>query len=449
MSEMAWIVFCCTTALAAAFFLFKKRQFDLLDIALVGALFYFSPLFWGLVLQSSPEFDSTIPQEVYLIATAYVVALVVAGLIPAAPFEPPRSARDLSGWYLALAVAGLAGSLISSKGAIINADKVQAMAHVGYFYTTFEIAASLACISAVIERRWLIVVASVFLLAADLLVGFRVFSVLAALGVALVLLRQYGDIRSFTKIPTYGPAAVLVVVAMLLVHTARFAIFDQIAAMENAPRVVSTSEMRSDTLQYQRLLTPTNQAAPGWLESPFRWLEGPLRLLQMSEPVVIQATLAATVKRDLSCRSSNIFKSIYLLVPPGLGWLVPNPYPPTFYDEYQPILYPGITYGTGGNIWAEMLCRFGYAGVLIFGVILIASLIFLRRLLSRVASSAIPPIAFGGVIVAFYINRNDLNYTLVMLRQVLIVFVLAYGLSIIAAKLQQSGKTPAVIPSGS
>jgi hypothetical protein len=366
----------------------------------------------------------------------------VAGLIPAAPSEPPRSARDLSGWYLTLAIAGLTGSLVSSKGAIINADKVQAMAQVGYFYTTFEIAASLACISAVIERRWLIVVASIFLLVADLLVGFRVFSVLTALSAALVLLRQNGDIRLFTKIPTYGPAAAVIIVAMLLVHTARFAIFDQIATIEGTPRVVSTSKMRGDTLQYQRMLTPTNPAARGWLESP-------LRLLQISEPVVIQATLAAVVKRDLSCRSSNIFKSIYLLIPPGLGWLVPNSYPPTFYDEYQPILYPGITYGTGGNIWAEMLCRFGYVGVLTFGVILIASMIFLQRLLSRLTSSAIAPMAVGGVIVAFYINRNDLNYTLVMLRQVWIVFVLAYGLSIIAAKVQQSRKTLGVIPSGS
>ena len=48
-----------------------------------------------------------------------------------------------------------------------------------------------------------------------------------------------------------------------------------------------------------------------------------------------------------------------------------NPYPATFYEEYKPILYPKITYGTAGNIWAEMLCRFGLAGVALFGVGLI------------------------------------------------------------------------------
>jgi hypothetical protein len=35
----------------------------------------------------------------------------------------------------------------------------------------------------------------------------------------------------------------------------------------------------------------------------------------------------------------------------------------------------------------------------------------------------------GRVIIAFYINRNDLNYTLVMLRQIVFVFAGAYGLA--------------------
>ncbi|SHH71049.1 hypothetical protein [Bradyrhizobium erythrophlei] len=431
---MVWSAFITASLAAFVFFFFTKRRFDLLTVAYIGAVFYFSPLVWGKVLQSSDAFDSTIPPPVYLIAIVYIVALAAAALLPQRETKL-RPGRGLSEWYLILAVAGLAGSLASSRGAIIDADKVKALAQIGYLFTCFEIAASLACVSAAIERRWWILAGGVLLLAIDLLIGFRVYAVLTALSVALVLLMQSGRIRLFTKIPTYGAAAAVLIVGMLFVHTARFAIFDQIAIIENAPRVVRTQDMRSDTLQFERAaeaaIAPIGPGeTPKQNESTIsKWLQMPFNMLQRSEPVIIQATLAATVQSGLSCSPSNILKSLYLLIPPVMIKLVPNPFPPTFYEEYQPILYPGITYGTGGNIWAEMLCRFGYVGVAIFGALMILALIGASKLLAKASTTTIPPIAFGGCIVAFYINRNDLQVTLVMLRQVAGVFIIAWFLA--------------------
>jgi len=453
MTEAVWIGFIAVTVAACVFFLFVKRRFDLLTITLIGAVFYFSPLFWGWVLQSSPDIDPAVPPQVYLIAMVFIVALVTAALIPTPATMMPRPGRRLSQWYLLLAIVGLAGSLISSRGAIINADKVEALAQVGYLYATFEVAASLACISAVIERRWWLLAASVSLLAIDLLVGFRPFVVVTALSVALVLLMQNGRIRLFTKAPTYGTAALLLIVAMLFVHTARFAIFDQIAVTENAPRVVRSQDMRSDTLQFARAASPTSppmhedgkySSTPRWVNDAVNktseWLALPIHMLQRSEPAIVQATLSAIVHRNLSCSPTNILKSLYLLIPPMLTRLVPNPFPPTFYDEYQPVLYPGISYGTGGNIWAEMLCRFGYIGTVIFGTLLILTLVAVSRLLANSTIATAAPIAFGGVVIAFYIERNDLHFTLVMLRQIALVFAAAYVLALISAYVVRSSK---------
>jgi hypothetical protein len=349
----------------------------------------------------------------------------------------------LSGWYLILAVIGLLGSLISTHGAIINADKVQALKQVGYFYVLFEVAASLCCISAVVERRWQMAAASAVLLSIDLLVGFRVFVILTSIGVALVRLMCAGRIRLYSKIPTYGVAAAVLLACMLLVHSVRFAVFDGIASLQGVPsseRITRAAEMRGDTLQFGRAMTQSVESSDKSTKSSMsKWLSIPITLFEQSEPFVIQATLVGTVQKNLSCSASNIFKSIYLLVPPGLRRYLPDdPFPPTFYDEYQPILYPNITYGTGGNIWAEMLCRFDYAGVAIFGLLLILTLIGLHSLLLRCPSAAIAPVAFGGVVLAFYIHRNDLHYTLVLLRQAAIVFVLACGLSVVSTKIQQS-----------
>jgi hypothetical protein len=284
----------------------------------------------------------------------------------------------------------------------------------------------------VIERRWWISAGGAFFLVIDLLVGFRVFAVLTALSVALVMLMRDGRFRLVTKAPTYGAAAVVLIVAMLLTHTVRFAIFDQVAVMENTPRTFATQAMRGDTLQFAKTAESAN--TPDARAAVSRWVRVPFDLLQRSEPAIVQATLAGIVQRNVSCKPSNIFKSLHLLIPPGLSRFVPNTFPLTFYDEYQPILYPGVTYGTAGNIWAEMLCRFGYIGVSIFGVLLILTLIGSYWLLRRASSAAAAPIAFGGTVIAFYIARNDLHYTLVMLRQIAIVFGCAFVLSGIAAR---------------
>ncbi|MBR0713077.1 hypothetical protein [Bradyrhizobium liaoningense] len=460
MFEFAWLAFNCVALVGFAFFAFVKRDFDFLAIAYVGAMFYFAPLFWGQVQQLSPELTSTIQPAVYWIATAYVLGLVLAGAALRSfsdsdelPFGTGRADVDtkatsrptlrLSVCYLILAVIGLLGSLISTNGGIITADKVQALNQVGYFYVLFEVAASLSCIAAVVERRWLVAAASAVLLLIDLLVGFRAFVILTCIGVALVRMMPFGRIRLYSKIPTYGVAAFALLACMLLVHSARFAIFDRIAVLEGVPpseRITRASEMRGDTIQFGQATTQPGEKSDESTKSTMpKWLSIPLGLFEQSEPFVIQATLVSAVQKNLSCSTSNIFKSIYLLVPPGLTRYLPSTsFPPTFYDEYKPILYPNITYGTGGNIWAEMLCRFGYGGVAIFCVLLILALVGLHRLLLRCPSAAIAPVALGGVVIAFYIHRNDLHYTLVMLRQTAIVFVLACGLSVVGSKIQRS-----------
>jgi hypothetical protein len=217
--------------------------------------------------------------------------------------------------------------------------------------------------------------------------------------------------------------------------------------MQHTQRPNVPREIKTDVFQYDqktgRLFkddkpqstTSANEA----ITTIQKWAAVPYKLFERSEPFIIQATLVGVVQTGLSCSATNIFKSLFLLVPPGMARFAPtNPFPPTFFDEYQPILYPKLeSGGLGGNIWAEMLCRFGYAGVAVFGVLLILALVGMQRLL-RVASPTLSaPIAFGGAIVAFYIQRNDLHFTLQMLKWVALVVLAAYLLSVTAGRIRR------------
>jgi hypothetical protein len=451
MSDVAWTGYLASVAAGFGFFFFVKRRFDFLTLAFIGALFYFFPLVFGRVLQSSPDLTSSIQPVVYFIATGYALSLVAAAVV-ADRFTPsirePAKSASMSGVLLLLAICGLVVALVESKGDVIQFDKVKGMQQIGIFYVLFETAASLGCIAAAVERRWWFVAAGALLLTIDLLTGFRAYTTLTALGVGTALLGRQCRFRLYRKAPSYGAALIVLALAMLLTHSARFAIFDQIAAWRGVPtseRMKRASDMRSDTIQYQRATTSKQiegSDAVSAVEPPMpKWGSIPFHLLEQSEPFMIQATLVGVVQTGLSCTASNILKAAWVLIPPGLTKLVPNPYPPTFYDEYQPILYPDITYGTGGNIWAEMLCRFGYPGLLVFDTLLILALIGLSRLLLIAPPILTAPISLAGVILAFYIHRNDLNYTLVMLKQIVWVFLAAYLLTRVAAWLPQAARS--------
>jgi hypothetical protein len=68
----------------------------------------------------------------------------------------------------------------------------------------------------------------------------------------------------------------------------------------------------------------------------------------------------------------------------------------------------------------------------IFGVLLVLALVGLNRLLLKSSPVVMAPLTLGGTIVAFYVNRNDLHFTLQMVKWVILVFLARYVLSLAA-----------------
>src|SRR6185295_19218394 len=115
----------------------------------------------------------------------------------------------------------------------------------------------------------------------------------------------------YRKALTYGTGLAAVVVIMLLLHSARFVIFERMnatspttsptAAPGPAPATPRTQPSRSDTIQFQearpRGKSPItgNSSSQRDREEPSEssWLIVMKRLIEQSEPYLIQATLVA------------------------------------------------------------------------------------------------------------------------------------------------------------
>jgi hypothetical protein len=239
------------------------------------------------VIQSGPGLSETIQPTVYLIGTIYLIALSAAAIL----------------------------SRKSERHALAS-----------------EVAATLACVSAVIERRRRELAAAVLLLFVDLFIGFRVFFTFAAICVTLVVLTRDGELYLYKKLPTYGSAAAVMLVAMLSANAVRPMIFDQVAKFQSQPAapLAQGGGIPAGASQNEQ---PANLGqAPAELPAKPRsnplassdWMSIPFKLVQQSgEPFVVQATLVAVIQTGLSCSPSNIFKSLFLLVPPGMARFAP------------------------------------------------------------------------------------------------------------------------------
>ena len=97
-----------------------------------------------------------------------------------------------------------------------------------------------------------------------------------------------------------------------------------------------------------------------------------------------------------------------------------------FEEEFKPVLFPDVDYGLAGNLWAEMLCHFGWAGV-IGAIVGFGFLLFILNIgLLRCPGDVTPAFILCGVVLSFYIHRSDLFVTLVMIRQIALVFGAAW-----------------------
>ena len=276
-SEVARIVYSATLVIGLLFFALRLRRFDFLPLAYVGVAFYFLPLLSGHVVQLSPNLNPSIQPVIYLMASAFVLALVAAAaLVPGEPAPTLPSSSALAGPLLVLSVFGLVGAVIQSGGAVIQFDKIKSLENIGILYVLFETAASLACIAAIVERRWYVAAAATVLLAVDLLAGFRNYATLTALAVAAVVLARQGQIRLYRKVMPYGAGLAAIVLIMLFVHSARLAIFDGISATTPSPGTAvpkSLAYSRGDTIQAQEGIKAAKSFGVRWLITMKRLIE--------------------------------------------------------------------------------------------------------------------------------------------------------------------------------
>jgi hypothetical protein len=408
---------------ASAFSFLFRRTFDLFTIAFMGCCFYFLPLLLGHTPDwnsAKPfEADISLPGGVYLVGTMFALASIAS----AAMFDwiglrketEPRPANSLSNWYLLFALVGLIGSISTAHIFDLNKTYVLTQVDNNHWFVVFESAALMAWIDAFAYRKCAQLVLASVLMLVDIAIGFRFATAMAFLSFLVIWL---GGIETplWRSLHRLAAAVVIAFVLLLTINSIRLATLPWLG--------VTYTELTPETSPKAAWhpLPPPRSAPQGIPKTTVDIVFRIPSLLQQMEPFVTQAILAAVISHNFTC-SPPRYRTLALDIPLASRFVGP---PMTFENQFKPTLFPRQYYGMAGNVWAEAYCDFGYPGIAAEIVLMMIAIAMLQLLIDNRASVLFPAAVLAGALVAFYIHRNDLQYELLLVRRVVMVFVMAW-----------------------
>lgn len=146
------------------------------------------------------------------------------------------------------------------------------------------------------------------------------------------------------------------------------------------------------------------------------------------EPFMINATVNELFNNNFNLDSGYLLKTPLFLIP-GLSSLtgIESRY---FFDQYQQIIFPFVTFGMAYNPIAESFSTLGYPGIIIFSITVSLMTWIVNILLINTVEYIQLFIAFLSIYIFFYLHRNSLfteiSYTRNFIFIFLIIIIISY-----------------------
>lgn len=146
------------------------------------------------------------------------------------------------------------------------------------------------------------------------------------------------------------------------------------------------------------------------------------------EPFMINATVNELFNNNFNLDSGYLLKTPLFLIP-GLSSLsgIESRY---FFDQYQQIIFPFVTFGMAYNPIAESFSTLGYPGIIIFSITVSLMTWIVNILLINTVGYIQLFIAFLSIYIFFYLHRNSLfteiSYTRNFIFIFLIIIIISY-----------------------
>lgn len=393
-----------TVALAGTgYFLFAKRQFDILSVGYVSAFVYFFPGFTGEVMYPMEKsqvlgYPVAIHSETYLVMAFVLIAIVGAALMfdltgrRSAPTIPFGAHPSFLNYAIGYTYLGMVMTWITlGVDVMTSPDKTDILETFSRWSILWSSGGVIAFVLAFEQRRATLILIAAIPLLVDIYAGFRSSAAVAIISVACLWLNQQGAGRLAINHWRMLPLGAVIVVVLFIYKF----LFSAIKA--------------EDWGLVLELLANPDLYASAFLNS---------------EPFFTQSVLNEVIREDFQTGLGH-FASIplsFVLFAPELGWVLPS-----FSDIIQTQLFPNLVEsGIAANVWAEMLSAGGWVLLSIFVSLFALTLCWGSYLIRASDPVWRSVIVSAFCLLAFYIHRNELQFQITLEKRTLLFFALCW-----------------------
>lgn len=381
-------------SLGAVYFLFLRRIFDYFFLAYFCAALYFLPGFFGITRYRDGEnwVESSIEGEVYWIYFTVLLSFCFSSFFYDClwRFKRYSNVYDRSFFLLvmklvaALAASSLALMLISTGGAIWDAEKSAVMESVGRWHILFYTSSMVGFSVAIYLKDKLFSSVFVLFLIFNMYIGFRSPLAVAVLSGIMVWAFRQPKINIW-RIIKLAPIVFIFGFFMFFYKTIAHAV------KSGSWELVANRSLDLNT--YYSMLVD-------------------------SEPFITQSILNKVVSTGYKTPPDHLYSAVYelLLFAPSLGVDIVS-----FNDYFQIPLFGDLDYGMASNIWAQMWSVGGWAFVILMVAFFNGIIIIANRLSSLYNGSLAAVFAPAFCYWIFYAHRNDLGYMINLEKRVFLV----------------------------
>lgn len=415
MATFLQAVFYLTAIIGGGYFVLRRRRFDFFTVGFASGLVYFLPGFFGFVRSSR---DFSLPEPILPATYAVFIAVLLFILAGALVFDqfavrerstPSKTISSL--WTTetaaALAAIGLVATIATSGDVLFSVNKAAVVESTGRWHVLFRFASVYLLIFAILRRNSVMAIAGTGFLMFDLYVGFRVGFVIAVIAAATLYLNAFGEqslLRSQRRNLVLGTLLVGIVFIYKQVYTlVKLGLWDLIVDRLTDPNIL-------------------------------------LLALLTSEPFGTQSILNEVIRTNFVTSAEHLASTASLLVPFSnmLGAEIQS-----FNDLFQHRLFGGVVRGgMANNIWAQMYSIGGWFGIGIAASTYTALLALGSWLLNVKRGSILALVALAFTFIAFYIHRNDVAFTLTLIRRAIMIWMVIILPGMLVADIRRWVRLP-------
>lgn len=390
------------------------RKFDFFTMAFFGTLTYFLPGLFGYVRHPHDFHFSLVPiqAQVYWIYMAVLAQILLGSIIYQSLFGRAKPIVWLRNQpqhqlfvplLLGAATVTLIMMSITIGDVLFSSDKSELLKKENIWFKVHSACIVLFAFAALYQPKWIYKVPAVAFVLFSIYLGHRSYAAMTVVGVLGVFM--YG------KIP---------IVVLLKYRRAGLSGLGVLALL----------------FIYKNFYVAVKQGDVDLLLDLF-WNSDTYYLAFMeSEPFMTQDILNQVVLLNLESDLSSLKSVPAQLVP--LIHKVIDMTTLSFSYQMKTKLYYGLEFGIGSNVYAQLYSMGGMLGITLFFVIYAPILGLMNRLITwRGDILKCSLLACAGYLT-FYYNRNDVGYTVTLIRRLLLISVACY----VPARFLSSLRTP-------